>query len=254
ADGRFVPINELDAAFTRPRTPDGVTIAYFQASQVCEFVEEKYGFDGILRMLALYKEGRRTPDVLQAALKLTPADFDKAFNDYLRAKVGGYVEALGGALRGPVNQSPSKDELLATLKQRPNDYFAHLRLGATLNREGDADGAVEHLKRAAEIYPYYASAGSPYALLAEIYEARGDKKSAIAALEQLAAHSETNVEALAKLARLRLGEGDRAGAVETLKTSFYIQPFDAALNKLAGDVYLDLGNPSEAAREFRVRI
>jgi len=69
ADGRFTPISELDAAFTRPRTPDGVTIAYFQASQVCEFVEEKYGFDGILRMLALYKEGRRTPDVLQQAFR-----------------------------------------------------------------------------------------------------------------------------------------------------------------------------------------
>src|ERR1700754_1180629 len=38
ADGRFVPIGELDAAFTRPKTPDGVMIAYFQASQVCEFV------------------------------------------------------------------------------------------------------------------------------------------------------------------------------------------------------------------------
>ncbi|HKQ07963.1 MAG TPA: tetratricopeptide repeat protein [Blastocatellia bacterium] len=252
ADGRFTPISELDAAFTRPRTPDGVTIAYFQASQVCEFVEEKYGFDGILRMLALYKEGRRTPDVLQQALKLAPTDFDKAFNDYLRGKVGGYIEALGGAMHGPVNQAPSKEELLATLKQRPNDYFAHLRLGALLKREGDMDGAIEHSKRAAEIYPYYAGAGNPYALLAEIYEARDDKRAAIAALEQLTAHSETSVEAMAKLARLRLSVGDRAGAVETLKTSFYIQPFDASLHKLAGDVYLDLSNPTEAAREFRV--
>ncbi|HKP14339.1 MAG TPA: tetratricopeptide repeat protein, partial [Blastocatellia bacterium] len=244
ADGRFVPINELDAAFTRPKTPDGVTIAYFQASQVCDFVEEKYGFDGILKMLALYKEGRRTPDVLQQALKLSPADFDKAFNDYLRAKVGGYVEALGNALRAPASQSPSKDELSAVLKQRPNDYFAHLRLGAMLKREGDADGAAEHLKRAAEIYPYYTSAGNPYALLAEIYEARSDKKAAIAALEQLAAHNETNVEAMTKLARLKAAAGDRAGAAETLKTSFYIQPFDAALHKLAGDVYLELGSPA----------
>jgi cellulose synthase operon protein C len=253
-DGRFVPINELDGAFTRPRTPDGVTIAYFQASQVCEFVEEKFGFDGILRMLALYKEGRRTPEVLQQALKLAPADFDKAFNDYLRAKVGGYIEALGSGLRAPINQSPSKDELLQLIKQRPNDYFAHLRLGAALKREGDLDGALEHLKRAADLYPYYASAGNPYTLLAEIYEARGDKKSAAAALEQLAAHNETSLDALSRLARLKVAMGDRAGAVETLKTTFYIQPFDAALHKLAGDVYLDLGNATEAAKEFRVRI
>jgi tetratricopeptide (TPR) repeat protein len=254
ADGRFVPINDLDGAFTRPKTPDGVTIAYFQASQVCEFVEEKYGFDGILKMLALYKEGRRTPDVLQQALKLTPGDFDKAFNDYLRAKVGGYIEALGNHLRGPAAGSPSKEELMAVLRQRPNDYFAHLRLGTLLKAGGDADGAVEHLQRAAEIYPYYTSAGNPYALLAEIYEARGDKTAAIAQLTQLTAHNETNVEAMRKLARLKAAAGDAKGALETLKTSFYIQPFDAALHKLAGDVYLEQGNASEAAKEYRVVI
>ena len=77
-EGSFVKINDLDAAFTRPKTPDGVTLAYFQASQVCEFVDEKFGFDGILKMLALYKEGAKTTDVLQRVLKLSPADFDRA--------------------------------------------------------------------------------------------------------------------------------------------------------------------------------
>ena len=254
ADGRFVPIVDLDAAFTRPRSPDGVTIAYFQASQVCEFVENKYGFDGILKMLALYKEGRRTPEVLEQALKLAPADFDRAFNEFLRARVGGYIDALGPALHGPGNQSPSKEELLRTLEQRPNDYFGHLRLGAIYHREGADDQAIEQLKRAVEIYPYYSREGNPYALLAEIYEGRGDKKSAVAALEQLTVHNETNGDAFAKLARLKLALGDRSGAAETLKTSFYIQQFDGALHKLAGDVYLELGNPAEAAKEFRVVI
>jgi Flp pilus assembly protein TadD len=39
-----------------------------------------------------------------------------------------------------------------------------------------------------------------------------------------------------------------------LKQSFYIQPFDASLHKLAGGIYLDLGNPSEAVREFQAQI
>ena len=63
-EGRFVNIADLDAAFIRPKRPDGVPIAYFQASQVCEFVDEKFGFDAILKMLAQYKEGAKTPDVL----------------------------------------------------------------------------------------------------------------------------------------------------------------------------------------------
>jgi Flp pilus assembly protein TadD len=48
--------------------------------------------------------------------------------------------------------------------------------------------------------------------------------------------------------------GDRAGALEVLKTTFYIQPFDPSLHKLAGDVYLEQGNAAEAIREFRVLI
>ncbi|HLF83084.1 MAG TPA: tetratricopeptide repeat protein [Blastocatellia bacterium] len=254
SDGRFVKINDLDATFTRPKRPDGVPLAYFQASQVCEFVDEKFGFDSILKMLALYKENAKTPDVLQRVLKLTPADFDRAFNDYIKAKTSAWVEAIGsGPVHAPGGQPPSKDALLALLKGKPNDYFAHLRLG-TLYKSEDAERAIEHLRRAAELFPYYAGQGNPYALLAEIYESRGQKTEAAATLEAFVRYNETDAAVLAKLATLRLGMGDRKGAVEALKQSFYIQPFDASLHKLAGGVYLELGNPSEAIREFRVQI
>ena len=253
-ENRFVKINDLDAAFIRPKRPDGVPIAYFQASQVCEFVDEKFGFEALLRMLSLYKEGVRTPDVLQRALKLAPADFDRAFDEYIKAKTSSWVEALGtGPVQAPGGQPPTKEALLAILKARPNDYFAHLRLG-TLYKKEDPDRAMEHLKRAAELFPFYAGPGNPYEQMAEIYESRGQKSEAAAALESFVRYNETDAEALAKLARLKIELGDRKGAVETLRHSFYIQPFDASLHKLAGGVYFDLGNPTEAIREFRVQI
>ncbi|MFY9557618.1 MAG: tetratricopeptide repeat protein [Blastocatellia bacterium] len=255
SDGRFVKINDLDAAFTRPKRPDGVPLAYFQASMVCEFVDQKLGFDGILKMLALYKEGAKTPDVVQRVLKLSPADFDRAFTDYIKEKTSAYIEAIGsGPVHAPAGQSPSKEALLALIKARPNDFFAHLRLGSIYKNEGDADQAIEHLRRASELFPYYGRDGNAYGLMADIYESRGQKKEAAAALELLVRYNETNAVALARLARLRLDMGDRKGAVEALKQSFYIQPFDASLHKLAGGVYLELGNPSEAIREFRVQI
>ncbi|HSB11306.1 MAG TPA: tetratricopeptide repeat protein [Blastocatellia bacterium] len=255
SEGKFVKITELDAAFTRPKTPNGVALAYFQASQVCEFVDEKFGFDGILKMLALYKEGVKTIDVLQRVLKLTPAEFDRAFNDFIRAKSGAYIEAIGtGPVNAPAGQTPSKEALLALAKAKPNDYFANLRLGAFLKKEGDVDQAIGHLRRAAELFPYYGGPGNPHTLLAEIYESKGQKPEAAAALETLVRYNETDAGALAKIARLKLDLGDRKGAAEALKQSFYIQPFDASLHKLAGGVYLELGNPSEAIREFRVQI
>jgi tetratricopeptide (TPR) repeat protein len=254
-DGRFVPINELDAAFIRPKRPDGVPLAYFQASQVCEFVDEKFGFEAILKMLALYKENARTPDVLQRALKLSPADFDRAFNDYIKSKTGAWIEALGsGPVQAPSGQPPSKEALIALVNAKPNDYFSHLRLGVIYKNENNIDKAIEHFKKAAELFPYYAGDGNPYQMIADLYEARGQKAESAAALETLIRYNETNKTAPAKLARLRKELGDLKGAVEILRQSFYIQPFDASLHKLAGGVYLELGIPAEAIREFRAQI
>jgi tetratricopeptide (TPR) repeat protein len=254
-DGRFVKMEDLDAAFTRPKTPDGVGLAYFQASLVCDFIEEKHGFDAILRMLALYKEGAKTPDVFKRALNVSLTDFDKAFNDYLREKTAPFVEAIGaGPVQTPGTGPPSKEALIALLKARPHDYFAHLRLGAAYKSEGNADQALEHLKRASELFPFYAGPGNPYALMAEIYEARGQKAETAAALESLVKRNETNVEAIEKLARLKMALNDSKGAIEWLDRSFYVQPFDQSLHKLAGDVYLEQGNALDAAREYRVRL
>ncbi len=254
-DGRFVKIDDLDAAFTRPRSPDQVPLAYFQASQVCEFIEEKYGFDRILQMLALYKEGAKTPDVLQRVLSLAPADFDKAFDEYLKAKTKGYLEAIGnGPVKSADGQGPTKEAMMAIVKARPNDYFAHLRLGAIYKSEGDMDRAIEHLRRASELFPFYTGQGNPYLQMADIYQSRGQKAEAATALAGLVRYDENDSEALKRLAGLRLEMGDRDGALEAAFASFYINPFDTALHKLAGDAYLEKGDRAAAVREFRVRL
>lgn len=252
ADGRFVKIDELDGAFLRPRAPDQVPLAYFQASLVCDFIDEKLGFDAMLKMLALYKAGAKTPDVFKQSLAMTTTDFDKAFNEWLRAKTTPWIEALG---QGPATmaggQPPSKEALEAIIKATPNNFFAHLRLGSIYKTEGNQDKAIEHLKRATELFPYYGGAGNSYAQMAEIYEARGQKTEAAAALETLTQFTETNVEIFKKLARLKSELGDKKSALVALVTSFYIYPFDASLHKLAGDIYLEQGSSTEATREFR---
>jgi tetratricopeptide (TPR) repeat protein len=254
-EGRFVKIDDLDSAFTRPRTPDGVPLAYFQASQVCEFVNDKFGFDSILKMLAQYKAGAKTTDVLQRVLGLSPDAFDKAFDEYVKTKAGGWLQALfAGAPKAPGAEPPSKEALLAVLKSRPEDYSANLRLGAIYKKEGDADRAIAHLRKAIEVFPYYAAEGNPYQTLAELYESKGQKQEAAAALEAMLRYNETNVEAPARLARLKLEMADKQGAVEALRRGFFVQPFDGTLHKLAGDVYLELGIAAAATREFRVRV
>ncbi len=249
-DNRFTKIIDLDAAFTRPKSPDGVPLAYFQAFQVCNFIEEKYGFDTILKMLDLYKQGLKDADVLQRAMQLTPEKFDEAFNSYIQAKTKGYLEALGDGAAKTANLT--KEQLLAALQTRPNDYFATLRLGEIYFKEGNKAKAIESWKRATELLPFYTGEGNAYLLLANLYEAEGKKAEATAALDALVQRDETNIEAYKRLAKLKLEAGDKAGAVNLLITSFYITPFDAALHKLAGDAYLEKESMADAIREYRV--
>lgn len=251
ADGRFVKMDELDGAFLRPRSPDQVPLAYFQASLVCDFIDQKFGFDAILKMLSMYKAGAKTGDVFKQSLSMTTTDFDKAFNDWLRAKTGPWIEALASGHASQQGQPPSKEALEALIGARPNDYFAHLRLGTIYKTEGNADKAIEHLRRAAELFPYYGGDGNPYSQMAEIYQSRGQKMEAATALETLTQFTETDVEVFKNLARLRSELGDKNAAINALVTSFYIYPFDASLHKLAGDIYLEQGSSTEATREFR---
>jgi tetratricopeptide (TPR) repeat protein len=243
--GRFAGIGDLDAAFTRPRSPDQIPLAYFQASLVCDFVEEKSGFAAILKMLDLYKHGARTPEVLKQALGIDAKAFDQAFLDYVRGKTAGYESALARPARagtGPI----SNEEIEAN----QNDFFAHLGLGGIYKKEGDLDHAIGEFRRAAVLFPFYGGSGNSYMELADIYKTRGQKQEEAAQLEALARVDETQVEPLKRLAALRLGMGDKAAAQEALRAGFYIYPFDAALHKLAGDVYLEQGNPTDAISEF----
>jgi hypothetical protein len=116
---------DLDAGFQRPKSPQDVPIAYFQASQVCEFIAERYGFDAILRMLAMYRDKARTPDVLQQVLKLSENDFDREFAAYIEAKVKPLQQAL--STQANVVASLSKAEVLKALTTQ--DTFA-LRIRA----------------------------------------------------------------------------------------------------------------------------
>jgi tetratricopeptide (TPR) repeat protein len=104
------------------------------------------------------------------------------------------------------------------------------------------------------LFPFYTGEGNPYVQLADVYESRGQKSEAAAVLGDLVRMDEDSFDALKRLARIRLDLGDKNGAIEALKASFYIYPFDAGLHKLAGDVYLEQGKSSEAAREFAVAV
>ena len=248
---RWFKIADLDGGFQRPKSAQDVPIAYFQASQICEFIADRFGFDAILRMLAMYRDKARTPDVLQQVLKLSESDFDREFSAYAEAKVKPLQQAL--STQNNVVASLSKEEVLKLLATQ--DTFAlRIRAAELLAADGDTQGAVTHYLRALELFPYVTGKGNPYESLAALLEQKGDQAQAAKVLETLVKTDENNLEALKTIARIRLALGERQQALAALQASFFISPFDYKLHTEAGELSVDLKEYSQALTEFQVAL
>jgi tetratricopeptide (TPR) repeat protein len=248
AAGRWFKIADLDGAFLRPRSPQDLPIAYFEASQICEFIVERFGFDAILNMLALYRDKARTPDVLRQALKMTEADFDREFNAYVDAKVRPLQAAL--STEPNVVASLSKADVLKQLET--NDTFAlRVRAAELFAADGDTTNAATHYTRALELFPYVVGDGNPYEAFAKLLEQKGNAAQAADVLEKLVSKDENNLAALQTIARLRSSLGQRQQALEALLASFYISPFDYKLHTQAGELSVELKNYPQALAEFQ---
>jgi len=249
--GRWFKMSDLDAGFQRPKSMQDVPIAYFQASQVVEFIVNRFGFDAILRMLTMYREKAHTPDVLRQALKLSESEFDREFFAYIDAK----ARPLHQALNTETNlvASMAKAEVLKMLETQ--DSFAlRARAGDLFIADGDTKNAEVHFRRAIELFPYFTGEGNAYTSLAKILEAGGEPSKAADVLELLVGVDENNLEALKTIARLRLGGGDNARALQALRLSFYVSPFDYVSHKSAGEMSFAARDYASALTEFQAAL
>ena len=251
AAGHWFKIADLDAAFQRPRSAEDVPIAYFEASQICEFITDRFGFDAILNMLALYRDKARTPDVLRQILKMSESDFDREFNAYIETKARPWQQALSG--EGNLIASLSKEAVLKQLETQ--DTFAlRIRAAELCAADGDTATAATHYIRALELFPYATGRGNAYEPLAKLLEQKGDPAQAAAVLDKLVKTDENNLEALKTIARIRSALGQRQQALDALQASFYINPFDYKLHARAGELSLELQNFSQALSEFQAAL
>jgi tetratricopeptide (TPR) repeat protein len=251
SEGRWFKIADLDAGFQRPRRLQDLPIAYFQASQVCEFIVDRFGFDAILKMLALYRDKAHTPEILRQVLNLSESDFDRAFSAYVESK----ARPLQAALKSQANfvASLTKEEVLRLLATE-DTYGLHLRAAHLLQADGDTQGAITHYRRAIELFPYDTGDGNAYEALATLLEQKGDRAQAAEVLEQLIGKNENDPKPLKSLVRLRLEQKDYRRALDALRSSFYVGPFDYAAHTRAGELSLDGNDYAGALEEFQVAL
>ncbi|HYR41813.1 MAG TPA: tetratricopeptide repeat protein [Terriglobia bacterium] len=220
---KLLPTADLNNGFIRPKYENQVLVSYYQASLICDYIDQKFGFPAIKKMLLLYKQGKGTADVFKEALGLTLDQFDTEFFKWV-------------------------DDKVKNLEVKP--FTELISSGQEALAKGDTDKAIQILDQAIELYPEYTDEHNAYEPLADAYLKKGDKKAAIDILKKFMTYSETGYKASVKLADLLREQGDVAGARQALEAGMFIRPMDLEEHQKLGDLLLGLKQYAAAVREF----
>jgi cellulose synthase operon protein C len=224
---KLLPVATLDRGFVRPSYPAQVIVSYFQAGKICDFINEKHGWEKLLAMLHDFGKSKSTVEVITTQLGLSPEEFDKAFLAWLDTKVGAQVTGF--------TEWSKKVKIAAEL--------AKAKKWEELTVEGEP-----LLKQ----YPDFVEAGSVYEMLADAYEGLNEPAKSISVLEGYARAGGRQPEVLKRLAGLLEKAGKKRQAAEVLERINYIYPVgDDAYHRKQGELWLETGDAAKAIREFK---
>jgi tetratricopeptide (TPR) repeat protein len=263
-NNELLPLRELDEGFTR--RPEMVSLVYYQASQIIEFIATRYGFEKVLALLPHFRQGKKTEETIRLVFAQSAEEFDRAFQEFLRQRFRPETIVIAGPKSSPLAKilgnmlsSPDKNadgDLRGRAESEPRDFdfLAALRYGKYLAKNGQTADAEVYLGRAKKLLPAYVDEGSPYEALAELFWEQGRKKEAVAELEFLTAHNGRAVDAAVQLGEWQVALRDSAAAARAWSRALAIYPYDANLQRRVGEFKLALKQPAAAEQNLHAAL
>jgi len=224
-DKKLLGVAEIDRGFIFPEYPAQVTVSYFEAGSMCDFIQQRWGADALLGMVHSYAAVKTTPEAVEENLKLPAAEFDKAYLAWLDKQVGSE----------PADFDKWREQLKAL---------------AELAKAKQDDAVIAAAPAVVKLYPEYVGDADAYEFLADAQLIKGNKRAAADALTAYEKMGGENPKALEKLATLEEDLGQAKDAAATLARVNYIYPEDEWLHRKLGELWLAQGNNAGAVREF----
>jgi len=222
----LLPVAEMDRGFVHPKTEVQVIVSYFQAGRICDYINDKFGWNTLLAMIYDFGQGDETSAVIRKELKMEPAEFDKQFIASVEASTKSMVDGFDQWQKGVKQVAESAGK---------KDWDAVIKEGTAIR----------------DLYPDYVEAASVYEFLAQAYTAKGNQAAAMDELERYVHKGGRNPESIKQLAAALAVGGRKKEAAEVLDRLNLIYPEDADLHQRLGALWLDEGNAAGAVREFR---
>ena len=108
-------MKNLNEGFTRPKYAMEIAICYYQAQLICEFITKKFGFDKIMQMLLLYKQGKKDAQVFEITFDMTLREFDKIFINWVKKNIFAKMNVF------PTVSKKNLDNLKDVIVEKPKD-------------------------------------------------------------------------------------------------------------------------------------
>jgi tetratricopeptide (TPR) repeat protein len=193
---------------------------------VCLFIEQRWGFQQLAALLRQFDRSRPTAEAIQATFKITPQEFDKEFDAFVRTRFASVL----------TNFDDWQKQQVAARQ--------------AIQRERWAD-AVEPARRAVALYPESVGSDSAHLMLARALDKLNRRNEAMAALEHYRGAGGWDPTALKELARWLDEAGRGTDAIEVLLALNYADPLNIDLHAQLGERLLAAGRAEDSLREFR---
>ena len=229
-DKKLLPIATLNSGFVRPKYPAQVSVSYFQAGKICDYINERWGFDKLLEMMNGFNEKLTTEQIVEKKLGVKPEEFDKEFLVWLDKQLGKTVRNF-------------------------EEWRGKLKHSVASFKEKRYDDVIKEALAIQDLYPEYVEAGNTYELLADSYLAKNDKESAITELSKYAKIGGRDRDVLKKLGKLLEEKGNKKEAAAVYDRINYFYPMqDEELHRKLGELWLEQKNNAGAVREFTAAV
>ena len=226
---KLLPIAELDRGFFRPSYPAQVVVSYFQGGQTVTYIVERWGWEKILAMIKDFSTQAETAAVIEKELGVKPEEFDKDFLAWLDKHTKTQVDNF--------------------------DKWKEQMKGLAANvKDKKWDDVIANGPKIRALYPDYLEADNAYEFLADAYAAKGDKVGTARELEAYSKEGGKNPATVKRLANLEIELGRKKEAAATFERLNFVYPEDEELHLKLGGLYLELGPPALAVREFEVLV
>ncbi|MCA8972132.1 MAG: tetratricopeptide repeat protein [Planctomycetes bacterium] len=139
---RVIGVDELNKVFGGSQ----ILLGYYQGGLICRHISERWGFAKVVDIIKAYGEDLSTAQIFERELEMGPDEYDAAFRDWLRGRMGSYAIV-------PTIDEEALVALLERAARQPDDVTTRLRLAQGFEQRGNLIDTGAQLAALSKIDP-----------------------------------------------------------------------------------------------------